>query len=171
MPEHDLVLTKANAPEVSDQAMEGLTKDLGVVGMPPDMISKLVKLGVGIQERGLIKLANGVALVTTEMLVDTARRIHKKLTYTKITVEETRSLSYALGYVTRQATQNLNTVIKQESVVHEVEQEQDKRRRKSFVPHAVVQASGPVQVNVHNYPQGSQPTNEEKGVAKGLKPA
>lgn len=159
MPEHDLVLTKANAPEVSDQAMEGLTKDLGVVGMPPDMISKLVKLGVGIQERGLIKLANGVALVTTEMLVDTARRIHKKLTYTKITVEETRSLSYALGYVTRQATQNLNTVIRQEVSEVEISEEKDKRRRKSFVPHAIVQSSGPVQVNIHNHPEESKKLN------------
>lgn len=166
MPDHDLTITKANAPEVSDQEMEGMTKELGLVGLPKKMVSNLCAMGVGIQEKGLVKLSNGVVLVTTQAIVDTVQRIHKRLRNPKITSSEMRELSYPLGYLSRQVTQNLNTVIKQEQVVHEVEQEQDKRRRKSFVPHAVVQASGPVQVNVHNYPQEA-----EKGIAKGLKPA
>lgn len=166
MPEHDLVLTKANAPEVSAEEMEQLSKDMGLVSLPGDMVGKLVRLGVGLQERGLIKLANGAAMVTTQTMLDTIQRLHAKFKHRNRTTEEMRSLSYAIGYLSRQVTANLNTIVKQETVVHEVEQEQDKRRRKSFVPHAVVQASGPVQVNVHNYPQET-----EKGIAKGLKPA
>lgn len=168
MPDHDLILTKANAPEVSDEAIEAMGKELGLVGLPEKMVRNLCALGVGIQERGLVKLANGVALVTTEMLVDTAQRIHKKLKHHNRTVEETRSLAYALGYVSRQAVQNVGSVVKQESIIDEVEKETDKRRRKSFVPHAVVGAAQNVQVINHNYPPGAQPP-EEKSIAKGLK--
>lgn len=156
MSETSLTVPKSAAPEVSNEEMDQLSQELGLVGLPKTMVQKLCKLGVGLKESGLVPYANGMVLLTSNAMADAIQLVLRKLKSNKRTIDETRSLSYALGYLTRNVNQTLNQAVKQENVVHEIEHEQDKRRRKSFVPHAVVGAAQNVQI-VNNYPAPSEP--------------
>lgn len=148
MSEQSLTLSKETLPSVPSEQLDELAKELGVIKMPVAGMKMLHELGLRIQQSGLVTFVNGEVVFTMvsmhSAIMELNKRIHKK----GQSIETLQKLTQALGYLSGHIARAGAGIVKTEQAGKAAEEEKDLRRRKSFVPHAIISGNN-VQVNVH----------------------
>ena len=138
----------AQAPlSLSTSEMDEVCREMGLMDIPKGGIEKLRRLGIGFEEAGISRLANGYSLLSMEAIRQAVVKLQQKIALCDDD-EKMKNLVYALGYIAHKGSQISETAVNTEETARAGQEELDKRKRRSFLPGQQVVI--PVQVNIQN---------------------
>lgn len=125
--------------DVSLEEMAQITNEFQQVPITHNRYAQLRKLGVGMEQAGVVRLTNGYSLLSMDAMSDAIRVLHQKIVEKGVEPERFEALCKMLGYLTERLAKITKNAVETEETARVGAEEAEKRRRRSFLPHTVVQ--------------------------------
>lgn len=130
--------------DVTDQEIDDINKEFGLVPVSQGFNSKLGRMGIQLEQIGVVKFANGASSIGINGLILCIQQLTNRLHNPDLANAEAIDLSKAVGYIVEKLAKINKTAVESDVATRAVNEESFKRKRRSYIPSAVVQ------INVQN---------------------